>query len=144
MLKSRLTIGLLLLSLFGATFTIAPATAAADEVKWTRVNIPTEGEASHFLLASGSDIRHLTMAADGTIYAHTDPPPGTNYTLYKSADGGYSWSYTGEVEDTIVDIATAPDDARVLYYATTSQIYKQRWWQPFRVSGCQPGWGREQ
>ena len=76
MLKSRLTIGLLLLSLFGATFTIAPATAAADEVKWTRVNIPTEGEASHFLLASGSVIRHLTMAADGTIYAHTDPPRG--------------------------------------------------------------------
>ena len=123
MQKNRLTVGLLLLSLFGATFTIAPATAAADEVKWTRVNIPTEGRASHFLLASGSDIRHLTMAADGTLYAHADPS-GTNYTLYKSVDGGYSWSYIGEVEDTIVDIATAPDDARVLYYATSSQIYK--------------------
>ncbi len=125
MLKSRLTIGLLLLSLFGTIFTITSATATADEVKWTRVNIPTEGKASHFLLASGSDIRHLTMAADGTLYAHADPS-GTNYTLYKSADGGYSWSYIGEVKDTIVDIATAPDDASVLYYATTSQIYKSR------------------
>jgi len=44
--------------------------------------------------------------------------------LFKSVDAGYSWSYTGNVQDAIVALATAPDDANIIYYATVSSIYK--------------------
>ncbi len=92
-----------------------------DEVRWSRVNIPTEGKAGNWVLADGSDIQHLAMAIDGTLYAYGK---GLTYTLLKSTDGGYSWSYTGMVQDSIVDIATVPNDASVVYYATSSNVYK--------------------
>jgi len=112
-----------LLSLLGSPFPASPVTAAPDEVKWSRVNIPTEGEIGNWVLASGSNIQHLTMANDGTLYCYAHPS-GTSYTLFKSRDAGYSWSSTGQVSDAIVDIATAPGDANCIYYATESYIYK--------------------
>ncbi len=109
-----------LLSGLGLT-TPTPAAAAPDEVKWSGVNIPTEGKPGNWVLANGSDVHHLTMDIDGALYAGIR---GLTYTLYKSTDGGYSWSYTGNVKDNIVDIATVGDDANVVYYATSSRIYK--------------------
>ena len=50
---------------------------SADEVKWSRVTIPTEGKAGNWLLADGSDIQLLTLAADGTLYATADNQGGT-------------------------------------------------------------------
>ncbi len=121
MAKIKLAVGLvLLLSLLGLG---TPAIATPDTVKWSQVNLPTEGESGNWVLASGSDVQHLTMAIDGTLYCYANPS-GTSYTLFKSTDGGYSWSYTGKVKDTIVDIAVAPDDASIVYYATVSHIYK--------------------
>ena len=52
-----------------------------------------------------SYVQHLTLARDGTIYCYASPS-GTSYTLFKSGDGGYSWSSAGKVTDAIVDIAT--------------------------------------
>jgi len=119
--KIKLAVGLvLLLSLLGLG---TPAIAAPDTVKWSQVNLPTEGESGNWVLASGSDVQHLTMAIDGTLYCYANPS-GTSYTLFKSTDGGYSWSYTGKVKDTIVDIATAPDNASIVYYATSSDVYQ--------------------
>ena len=100
-----------------------PVAAAPDEVKWTRVNIPTEGETGNWVLASGSNVRHLAMAVDGSLYSYANPS-GTDYTLFKSTDTGYSWSYTGKVKDPIVALATAPDDANIVYYATASNVYE--------------------
>ena len=113
----------LLLSLLGSVFPTRQTAAAPDEVKWSRVNIPTEGETGNWVLASGSSVQHLTMAEDGTLYCYANPS-GISYTLFKSTDNGCSWSYTGEVNEAIVGIATAPDDANIVYYATTSNIYK--------------------
>ncbi|MFC1980659.1 hypothetical protein ACFLVN_00180 [Chloroflexota bacterium] len=107
------------LSLFLLILTIS-AVASADEVKWSRVNIPTEGRAGDWVLADGSDIQHLTMSADGTLYAYAK---GLSYTLYKSTDGGYGWSHIDDVADDIVDIATAPANADYIYYATTADVY---------------------
>lgn len=97
--------------------------AAPDEGRWSRVNIPTEGEAGNWVLASGSNVRHLTMAADGSLYSYANPS-GTSDTLFKSTDAGDTWSTSGKVKDAIVDIATAPEDASLVYYATVSNIYK--------------------
>ena len=60
------------------------------------------------------------MAIDGTLYSYANPV-GTSYTLFKSADAGYSWPTTGKVKEAIVDIAIALDDANIVYYATM-------WW----------------
>jgi len=97
------------------------AAAAPEAVKWTRVTIPAEGEAGNWVLAAGSDVRHLTIAPDGTLYACGQ---GLTYTLYKSTDGGLGWVQTGNVQDTIVDIAVSPYDADTVYYATTSAVYR--------------------
>ena len=93
---------LLLLSLFVSISPLTPAVADPDVVNWSRVNIPTEGKAGNWVLAKGSDIAHLTIATDGTLYAYVK---GLTYTLYKSTDEGRSWSYTGEVTNAIADIA---------------------------------------
>ena len=101
---------------------VSPAIAIPNgEVRWSRVDIPTEGKVGNWVLADGSDVQHLAMAIDGTLYAYGK---GLTYTLLKSTDGGYSWSYTGMVKHTIVDIATAPNDASLVYYATSSNVYK--------------------
>jgi len=109
-----LALGLLLL--LGFT---SPVLAEPDTVKWSNVNIPTQGKPGGWALASGSDVQHLTMASNGTLYAYGK---GLTHTLYQSTDGGYSWSAIGKVSDNIVDIAIAPDN--VVYYATSSQVFK--------------------
>jgi hypothetical protein len=121
--KKMMAFGLVLLLSLSLAIPTTPATASPDEVKWSKVNIPTEGTAGNWVLAGGSDVKALTMAIDGTLYACANPS-GTSYTLFKSIDGGYSWSYTGKVTDSIVAIATASDDASIVYYATTSDVYK--------------------
>jgi len=119
MAKSR---RLLLAALASAIiFSLTQSTAAhADEVKWSKVKIPAEGSAGKWQLASGSDVQHLTMSASGVLYAYV---PGLAYTLYRSTDGGYSWSYIGEVQDSIVDIAVSPSDEDTIYYATEASVY---------------------
>lgn len=94
---------------------------SAGDVKWSRVNIPAEGTAGNWLLANGSDVQHLTMSANGTLYAYL---PGLTYTLYRSTDRGYSWSYIGDVKDSIVDIAISTQDETTIYYATTANVYR--------------------
>ena len=116
MAKINFAVGLLvLLSLLGSMTLVAPAIANPASVKWLRGNIPTEGKAGNWVLANGSDIQHLTIAIDGALYAYGE---SLTYTLYKSTDGGYSWAYLDKITNAIVDIATAPDDARIIYYAT--------------------------
>jgi hypothetical protein len=121
MAKSGLAISLLLiLSLLGISSATAVA-GAPEENSWSQVNIPAGGEAGGWVLAEGSDIRCLALAGDGTLYASVT---GLDYTLYKSVDGGSSWSPTGSVSDDIVDIAVDADDASTIYCATERNIYK--------------------
>ncbi|MFH0847711.1 MAG: hypothetical protein V1894_06650 [Chloroflexota bacterium] len=114
---------LLLLLLIQPIFSPARALAAEAEVKWTRVNIPTEGPGGNWVLAKGSDVNCLTQTVDGTLYAAANPT-GTTYTLFRSRDNGVSWAYTGQVTDAIVAIATASDNPEILYYATASDVYR--------------------
>ena len=113
----------LLFSLLLTIFSVPSVAASPDEVKWERVNIPAGGETGNWVLAAGSDVKHLTMARDGTLYAYASPS-GASSTLFKSLDAGYSWSATGDIQGTIVGITTAPDDASIIYYASASGVNK--------------------
>lgn len=116
----------LLVSLLATIAIVAPtltATAAQNEVKWDCVDLPAAGNVNGWVLASGSDVKCLSSASDGTLYAYANPT-ATGYTLFKSTDGGYHWSYTGRVEAEIVAIATDPGGADGLYYATSTSVYK--------------------
>ncbi len=111
-----------LLSLNTAAVLTHPAAAAsADAVRWTKVNIPTEGKGGNWVLADGSDVQHVTIASNGTLYAYGK---ALTYTLYHSTDDGRSWSHTGNVQDAIVGIATPPNDTSTIYYATSSAVYR--------------------
>ncbi|MFH1031356.1 MAG: hypothetical protein V1767_02155 [Chloroflexota bacterium] len=126
MLKSRVLVACLVLTLsisWLSLSSLGQALSETEEVKWSTVDIPAEGRTGNWVLAPGSDVQHLAMARDGTLYCYARPL-GTGYTLFKSGDGGFAWSYTGKVVDSIVAIAAAPDDANVIYYATEANVYK--------------------
>ncbi len=98
-----------------------PAVAAPEAVRWTKVNIPTEGRAGSWALAAGSDIRCLKASGDGTLYAVVS---GLTYSLYRSTNGGYGWEQVGNIKDEIKDMAIPPEDAGTIYYATASGVYR--------------------
>lgn len=100
-----------------------PEPANADNLTWSRFDIPSNGISGKWVLAEGSDVRYPTLAIDGTLYCYANPT-GTPYRLFKSTDGGYTWSYTGRVTDTISDIAIIPDNPLGIYYATASGVYR--------------------
>jgi len=89
-----ISLGLILLLSLSLPVFIRAAVAASDELRWSRANIPADGSTGNWVLADTSDVQHPTMAVDGTLYAYGK---GLAYTLYKSTDGGYSWSYLGNV-----------------------------------------------
>lgn len=104
-------------------FPLSLVVSAESDYKWRRLNAPSDGTAGGWLLARGSDVKCLTRAKDGTLYAYANPT-GTTNRLFKSRDNGATWSYTGDVTAVIVDIAAAPDDAAFIYYATASGVYR--------------------
>ncbi len=104
-------------------FAVSSPLLAEGEMRWSKVTIPADGAGGNWVLAKGSDISNLIMAIDGTLYASANPT-GTTYRLFKSKDKGVGWAAVGRVTDTIVDIATAPDNAGIIYYATASAVYR--------------------
>ena len=62
-----------------------------------------------------------TIAADGSLYVYVS---GFSHSLYKSTDGGHSWSETGDVTGAIVDIAADKEDGNTIYYATSANVYR--------------------
>lgn len=114
-----LTVAILLLSFLSQITT--PVTAAPDDVKWSRANLPTEGKLGDWMLASGSDVKHLTIGNDGTLYSYANPT-GTSYTLFKTNDG-YSWEYTDYDQAIVAIVVSAIDDA-IIYVTDGSDVYK--------------------
>jgi photosystem II stability/assembly factor-like uncharacterized protein len=122
-IKKSVTKGTLFLFLpailLGSGYYASPVMASPEPLRWTKVSIPSGGEAGNWVLAGGSDIRCLATASDGTLYAGVQGLPNT---LYRSADGGLSWSSIGNVNDTIIDITVSPGDVSRIYYATATAV----------------------
>ena len=110
---------LLLVGLLGLTLT---AHAEPDVLEWSEVNIPTDGKPGGWQLASGSDIQHLSLALDDSLY--TDKVEGTTHHLMKSTDEGRTWEQTGYEGGVIAAIAGSRLDADIIYLTDGSLVYK--------------------
>jgi hypothetical protein len=102
-------------------FTASPLSAASEAARWTALKMPETGEAGGWVLAPGYDIRYLTGAADGTLFACA---ANETCQLIKSTDGGLKWTSLSEVQNTIIALAVSPHDANVVYYATAASVYR--------------------
>ncbi len=123
MAKIKLPVGLiLLLSLLASISAIAPAVAAPDEVKWSSVNIPTEGKPGDWVLADNSDVQQLSMAIDGSLYCSAEV--SGDDVLFKSDDDGRSWAETDYDGGAIVDIVHSGTDASTIYVTDGSHVYQ--------------------
>jgi len=60
-------------NVIGKISSTAPAASTPDEIRWSKVNTPTEGESGNWVLASGPNIQHRAKTTDGTIYVYADP-----------------------------------------------------------------------
>jgi hypothetical protein len=119
MAKLRLALGLLVLGLLGLSL---PVSAEPDIVEWSEVKLPAEGRLGGWVLALDSDIRYLSLATDGTLYAYK--LEGTTHRLMKSTDGGRTWSETDYEGEAIADIACSRLDADTIYLTDGSHVYK--------------------
>jgi hypothetical protein len=100
-----------------------PVSAVDEAAIWSKVDLPASEKTGGWILAGATVIKCMTQASDGTLYCYTKPA-STPYTLFKSEDGGQTWSYTGGVKDAIVDIEVSLENTDVIFYATTSTVYK--------------------
>jgi photosystem II stability/assembly factor-like uncharacterized protein len=124
MFKSRVLSKIIVLPLLILSLLLFfPRPGSANTQSWSRFNIPSIGVPGRWVLADGSDVRCLTLAGDGTLYCSASPA-GTPFRFFKSTDSGRSWSYSGRVEDPIVDIAVSPALPQNVYYVTASTVYK--------------------
>jgi len=114
-----IALGTLLVGLLGLTLA---ASAEPDILEWSEVNIPNDGKPGGWVLAWGSDIGNLSLAADGTLYAYR--LEGATHHLMKSTDGGHSWSDTDYDGGAIVDIACFSLDADTIYLTDGRHVYK--------------------
>jgi len=119
----RLIVGLiLLLSLLGSITPTSLAVASPDEVEWSRVNIPTEGRPGDWVLADNSDVQHLSLATDGSLYCYASV--SGEDVLFKSDDDGQSWAETDYDGGAIAGIVCSSVDANTIYVTDGSHVYK--------------------
>ncbi len=107
---------------------------AITALKWTKIPTPTADE---FQLYPNSDVGPIAVTPDGgTIFACVRDEGTTEWQVYKSRNGGYTWSETGFWEDVvnagpmdtsmIMDIHVSPnwDIDNHLFVATRNAVYR--------------------
>jgi len=111
-----------LVVLLGLLSLTCPVFAHPDIVKWSEVKSPTQGKAGDWVLASGSELQHLTITTDGTLYAYC--LDGTTRRLMKSTDKGGTWAETKYSGGAIVGIVGSRVDAKTIYITDGSHVYQ--------------------
>jgi hypothetical protein len=97
--------------------------SAADPLAWNQEAIP--GIGGNVLGPAGVDITDLAVSSDGsTIWAVPGAVPGLSATVYKSTNGGATWSAVsttagGQAAANATLVAIAPDDSNIVALCTT-------------------------
>ena len=114
----------MVLSLFA--FSAAPVAADPDENEWSKFSYPEEGSDGDWFWEDTIDyVGPIALAINGDLYCAADTDSEDH--LFKSDDGGRTWSktdYQDDVEgDQIVDIACSSEDADIVYVADEDCVY---------------------
>jgi len=140
-MKGKLTkvmmVAMMLVTVFGlatAAVTVSTTTVAAATDKWSRMDLPTT---LNYQMLPDSDIWDLTGADDGTLFALVEDTTGavdvaagamtwdglrwavypaySDISVFKSTDGGYTWSLMWHVpsSETGAPIAVVPQPGYV-------------------------------
>jgi len=141
-INKLLGVALTLMLLGSLTVGLVVPVAAADG-SWSTITTPQAGVLSNYILSSttgtvaGPGPMEKTVD-DSAIYAFFDvglTPNGEVDNLYKSTDGGVTWTRTGTATDdlwlpagdatyTITAIATSTQDAKRVYVTDGTDIYR--------------------
>jgi len=119
---AKIKFALALIPLLGLLGLTLPTSAEPDIAEWSEVNIPADGKLGDWMLALDSDIQHLSLATDDTLYAYR--LEGATHHLMKSTDEGLTWEQTEYDGDAITDIACSRIDASTIYLTDGSHVYK--------------------
>ena len=120
----------LIVTLLASLAVAAVPVSAADPLAWNGEAIPTIG--GNVLGPAGVDVMDIAVSSDGaTIWAA--PGNSSNNTVYKSTNGGATWSaVTVTVGPAAMDadlVAIAPDDSNLVAVA-------DRWADDGSVAAC--------
>ena len=125
-LSLLLTVVLLASLMIGAA---VPAAAAGEA--WTTMSYPRAGGLGKYIMGPATGVvagtGPMEMAVDGTLYAYMDIAETDD--LYKSADGGRTWSRCSTGTDglpsvAITAIACSPEDANILYVTDNTDVWR--------------------
>jgi len=102
----------------------APQEAQAADQKWDEIPLPkiSPDDDDDYVLYPGSDIVAIAQSPDGeTLFAASD-----DYEIFKSTDGGYTWSLKDTLDDDVVDIVVSPDweDDETVFVATDADLWE--------------------
>jgi len=97
------------------------APAAADTLEWDKMSFPKAGSDGDYFRDDGiTAVGPIAMAIDGSLFAYAD---GLD-ALFKSEDGGRTWSKTKYDGDVIWAIVPSSEDADIVYVADENYVYK--------------------
>jgi len=103
--------GISLTIVLAASLLFGAVPASAGTLSWGSETVPTT---TGNVICNGLDIADLSVSADGTMYAVT----GKDAYVYKSTNGGASWSKLSETfAGNLGFIAVAPDDSGIVAVA---------------------------
>jgi len=74
------------------------------------------------VLADNSDVQHLSMAIDGSLYCYAEV--SGDDVLFRSDDEGRSWAETDYEGGAIADIGCSSIDADTIYVTDGSHVYR--------------------
>jgi len=103
--------GISLTIVLAASLLFGAVPASAGTLSWGSETVPTT---TGNVICNGLDVADLSVSADGTMYAVTD----NDTYVYKSTNGGVTWSKLSEVFDCNLGyVAVAPDDSSIVAVA---------------------------
>lgn len=118
----------LTIAILASLLVVASPASAADPLKWNTEAGPSSTATGSQTLVSGSDVNDIAVASDGkTIYAVSSVGAGTVKNLFKSTNGGSTWSRMTSVMGTATTanittpqlVAIAPDDSNLVMVVGT-------------------------
>lgn len=118
---SRIILAVAMLALHTPIFVNTPVNTSTSDhqpvLSWESINMPSEG----LVIDPGSDVLQLLADCGSRLFSVVQ---NSGCNLYCSGDGGYHWEQLATLEDGFVELVEQPGKADILYYATSSTVFR--------------------